>query len=108
MKISRFIPIILLFSSCSQQAGSGEVAHANQQRLTLLKHATQGDVEAQFNLGNAYCCGDKGFWSTKEAIHWWCEAAKSKHPGAQRKLAEHKASDQCRGRPSLSTHSDLQ
>ena len=39
--------------------------------------ALKGDVEAQYNLGKLYCCGERPEFDNVEALKWWCMAAKS-------------------------------
>jgi TPR repeat protein len=55
----------------------------NSERRGLREVAEKGDKDAQYRLGNSYCCGPEGgFWDTKEAVKWWCKAAAQGHPDA--------------------------
>lgn len=64
---------------------SNQVTYDNAQRIKHRPAADQGDAVAQFQLGEAYCCG-KGFYDTDEAIRWWCKAAVQSHFKAQQRL----------------------
>ena len=66
----------------------GKVSHSNKDRLRLLKPALGGDAQAQYELGESYCCGESGFWSTEEASKWWCKAAMQGHDEAKKRLVE--------------------
>lgn len=61
----------------------------------LQESALAGDREAQFRLGNTYCCGTSGGLDTNEAIRWWCLAAIQKHPGAIAALKKHDPRKTC-------------
>ena len=52
----------------------------------LLKHASTGDIDAQFLLGLAYDTGAGVTQNSGEAAHWYQKAADVGHPGAQTKL----------------------
>lgn len=58
------------------------------ERLKWQEKATAGDAEAQFQMGKTWCCGDSGFFSTKEAGLWWCKAAQQGHSAAKEKLEQ--------------------
>jgi TPR repeat protein len=74
MKICRVVLLCLFAAGCA--AGPGKASFDNDERLRLTTAAEQGDREAQYQLGNAYCCGAAGgFWDTAEAVTWWCRAA---------------------------------
>ena len=87
---ARRLTVILLIAAlggCST-ASLGRVDADNAARERLRAPAQQGDADAQFRLGNSYCCGT-GFYSTEEAIRWWCLAAAQGHELAAAKLREH-------------------
>lgn len=67
------------------------VSFDNSRRIALQDKAQAGNIEAQYQLGNSYCCGDSGFWDTKQAVYWWCQAAKQGHADAQVRLDALKA-----------------
>jgi len=75
------------------------VSQSNADRLTLREAADKGDREAQYRLGNSYCCGAEGsFWDTKEAIKWWCKAAAQGQADATAALA--RVGGACKPEPS--------
>ncbi len=47
------------------------------------KLALDGDVEAQYKVGTAYCCGDRPKHDNVKALYWWCQAAKQGQRDAQ-------------------------
>ncbi|MBT4890171.1 MAG: sel1 repeat family protein, partial [Rhodospirillales bacterium] len=57
--------------------------------LTL---AMQGDAEAQYKVGNAYCCSPKEetgrFYNTKLSVDWLCASAHQGHSPAMYKLGK--------------------
>ena len=65
--------------------------YINKQRNELLPYAQAGNAESQYQLGNFYCCGTAGFFSTEEALLWWCKAAAQGHKDAALKLEQHYA-----------------
>ena len=80
------VAALALLTGCAS-VSLGRVDHDNALREQLTPRAEQGDTQAQFDLGEAWCCGT-GFYSTEEALKWWCRAAASGHEGALRKLKE--------------------
>jgi len=38
--------------------------------------ALEGDAEAQFKVGELYCCGERPKFDNVKALYWWCQAAK--------------------------------
>lgn len=65
-------------------------------RKVWKEFAQEGDVYAQWELANSYCCsGLEGKRNYPMALHWFCEAAENGHAEAQTKIADfylHKAS----------------
>jgi len=49
--------------------------------------AETGDAQAQFHLGQSYCCSGSSGHSTRTALHWYCRAALQGHAGAQFEMA---------------------
>lgn len=81
MKIFCLALLCLILTSCESAADKSSIDNAA--RLRLREAADKGDKEAQYELGNAYCCGRPGgFWDTTEAVKWWCKAAKQGQPEA--------------------------
>lgn len=76
--------VITLLGGCATSS-LGRVDWDNAARQRYADSAEQGDMNAQYELGVAYCCGT-GFYSTAEAIKWWCRAAKQGHEPALQKL----------------------
>ena len=83
-----FIVIVLLviLTACAPITTS-QVGYDNAQRLNLRAAADQGDAETQYLLGESYCCGN-GYYSTDEAVKWWCRAALQTHLDAKQRLSE--------------------
>ena len=60
------------------------MSYAQFERQEWQDKAEAGDAEAQYQMGNSWCCGDdNGFFSSEEAIRWWQKAADQGHKGAQ-------------------------
>lgn len=87
--------LCLLVVSCSR-VYSTKTFHAQDERHHWQAKAEAGDPEAQYQLGNAYCCGNSdGFFDTEKAIEWWCKAAKQGHLKAEQALSRHAKSKNC-------------
>ena len=52
----------------------------------IIKQAEQGDAEAQFQLGLAYCNGDGIEENHEKAFEWWTKAAEQEVPAAMYNL----------------------
>jgi TPR repeat protein len=50
------------------------------------KLALDGDVEAQYKVGEMYCCGDRPKYDNVRALHWYCQAARQNQRDAQHKV----------------------
>jgi hypothetical protein len=60
------------------------VARDTQQALMWLRRAGDlGDLEAQFEIGNAYASGRDAPLDLREAVVWYARAAEQGHAGAQ-------------------------
>jgi TPR repeat protein len=92
MKFWPVLFICLSVAGCSTKKWDTRISYDNSNRVTLQESADTGDAEAQFQLGNSYCCGDGGFYDTAQAVEWWCKAAAQGHAAAKDKLAEKQAS----------------
>lgn len=85
------LSITLLLTACTTSipmvALMGYDTFDKRKRWT--EYANEGDIYAQFELGNSYCCRFyEGATNPKEAMRWWCEAARGGHAGSMMKLAE--------------------
>ncbi len=94
MKIPITFIICLMLASCAKVYDT-KMSHAQDERLRWEEKAKNGDPVAQFHLGNAYCCGENGFFDTQEAIKWWCKASQQGHLGAKKALITHSKQNQC-------------
>jgi hypothetical protein len=88
MKVFRAVCLCWLLAGCSAPISDNRIAYESAQRITHRERAEQGDKDAQYILGNSYCCGEGGFWDTGEAVTWWCKAAGQGHDGAKLRLAQ--------------------
>lgn len=82
------LAFVLLTSGCALPVVEGvksAVAKQNIEEFTVA--ATSGDAEAQYQLGNNYCCGNGYLFDTYQAIYWHCKAAVQGHKFAQLELA---------------------
>lgn len=87
MKILTGLIFCLFLASCATQPLENQMSYAQSQRELWQEKAEDGDAEAQYQLGNAFCCGKEGeFFSTKEAVKWWCKAKRQGHSGAREAL----------------------
>jgi len=95
MKIFVFLGLSLFLLSCAS-VHSNKVSYAQVERERLRPKAESGDADAQYQLGNSWCCGENGtFFSTTEAAVWWCKAAKQGHEKANQILLENNQKDIC-------------
>ncbi|MGI9333292.1 MAG: hypothetical protein ACR2RL_09065 [Gammaproteobacteria bacterium] len=81
------LTLVGMLAGLAAGCAANRVDHDNAQRLAMRSAAEAGDVQAQFLLAEAYCCG-AGFYSTEEAVKWWCRAAAAGHQGAMKRLDE--------------------
>lgn len=63
------------------------------QRGEYLARANEGDVEAMFRLGQAYCCGYSGVLNTQKALDWFCRAARKGHLEARLEISKIHSAD---------------
>ncbi len=90
----------LLFAAGASVAVSGcaavavEGAQATKSEVIIsrnLKEAKAGDAEAQYKVGNAYCCSvheGSGLYNTKTSVEWLCRAAEQDYAPAMLKLGK--------------------
>lgn len=65
-----------------------------------LDEARKGDAEAQYKVGNAYCCSvheGKGFYDTRLAMRWLCASAGQGYGPAMYKIGKIYSGDTVRG-----------
>ena len=107
MKIIGFFLLCSLLTSCAP-FHSNKLSHIESQRQQWLSEAHNGNARAQYELGNAWCCDENGsYFMTKNAISWWCKAARQGHEKAQKSLHHHGAWSVCNiDEPSFSTQDD--
>ncbi len=70
--------LLIMLGGCLNLAIKGtEKARAQAELRAWELLARRGDVEAQYNLGKAYCCDDRPFHDRVKALYWYCQAAKA-------------------------------
>lgn len=62
-------------------------------RGQYLEAANKHDPEAQYRIGESYCCGSNHLFNNREALRWLCRAARQGHVLAQRKIGDIYRSD---------------
>lgn len=82
-KITRYsglLATLLLLAGCINEALE---APFNYYRKGEYKEAAkEGDVEAMYEMGIAYCCGSAPFYSNRIGTRWLCRAARAGHTQA--------------------------
>ena len=80
----------------SSHAGiSSKTSFAHSERRKWQAKAKANDANAQYHLGNSYCCGDSGYFDTEKAIEWWCKASRQGDMRARKALALHDHGKSC-------------
>ncbi len=60
-----------------------------QKRRVWKEYAKEGDVYAQWELANSYCCAEfEGKRDYRRAVKWFCEAAENGYADAQVRIAQ--------------------
>ena len=95
MKIFSFIILCFLLVSCSA-SHTNKMSYAEAERVEWHDKAENGNAEAQFMLGEAYCCGNTGFFSTEEAVKWWCKASQNGYDRATKRLVSYDTERICK------------
>ncbi len=95
--------IIILATLWSLPARAGDDAPL-ELRAQWRAAAEAGDVEAQFRLGESYCCGYGVGHDTARALYWMCRAGKQGHVEAQYELARELEQDTDSHRPFTARH----
>lgn len=85
---------VLLSSCVNVITNAAKSTYKVHVRNSLLAEAEAGDAEAQFKVGNAYCCGYGAVYDNKEATKWMCKAARQGYVPAQKKIGWIYRSDQ--------------
>ncbi len=85
------LPLTLLvaLTGCIEyafNAGHYVVDTAEMQPWRVL--AQEGDIEAQYRMGEYYCCGNRPRYDNVGALHWYCLAAKQGQRDALFKVGE--------------------
>lgn len=94
MKVSAYLtPLIAVaLSGCVGMAvEGGSTAKDMTRREILEKSAAGGNAEAQYNLGETFCCrvGPRmGVYDNEQATAWMCRAARQGYGPAELRLAE--------------------
>ena len=88
--------LLLLLGSCAAGVVQGALAVKDMgERHVYQARADEGDPQAEFKLGDAWCCtvtkhgGDRrhSIYSNEKATEWLCRAAKQNYGPAQLELA---------------------
>lgn len=79
----------------SSRGIASKVSYAHAERQKWQSKAESNDAHAQFQMGNSYCCGDKGYFDTLKAIEWWCKASRQGHSKARQALLLHDKNKRC-------------
>ena len=75
----------LVLPACTSELLPG--AGARKTRAQWIAAAHRGDPQAQYIVGESYCCGRGIAYNTDRAIAWQCRAAVQGHRDAQFALA---------------------
>ncbi len=103
MMVSLCLPLIsCLLSGCvASMMESGHIAVDTATRDQHLQAALAGDPEAQYRVGNAYCCtprhGVDAFYNNQKATEFLCMAAKQGHAPAAYELGRIHAGERVKG-----------
>ena len=88
-----FALISLTASGCVTAALEG--ANITKDKVTIknnIDKANRGDPEAQYKVGDAYCCSvreeGKGFYNTRLAVKWLCTSAQNGYAPAMYKIGK--------------------
>ncbi len=82
----------LITAGCVAVAVEG--AQATKSEVIISKNieeAKAGDAEAQYKVGNAYCCSvheGSGLYNTKTSVEWLCRSAKQDYAPAMLQLGK--------------------
>lgn len=77
--------VALLLSGCI--ADAFEMPFNGYRKSKYKEAAQEGNVEAMYEYGHAYCCGAAPFHDNYIATKWLCRAARAGHDMAQAEIA---------------------
>ena len=93
MRVPAILALISLTASgCVTAALEG--ANITKDKVTIdnnIDKANKGDPEAQYKVGDAYCCSvheGKGFYNTRLAVRWLCTSARNGYAPAMYKIGK--------------------
>ncbi len=79
-------------AGCASIAVEGAQATKSEVIISRnIDEAREGDAEAQYKVGNAYCCSvheGSGLYNTKTSVEWLCRSAKQDYAPAMLKLGK--------------------
>ena len=92
----RVLVILALISLTSSGCVTAALEGANiaKDKVTVnnnISKAGKGDPEAQYKVGDAYCCSlheGKGFYDTRVAVKWLCTSARNGYAPAMYKIGK--------------------
>ena len=93
---------ITSLTGCVGVAAEGVRAADNENtRNEFMNAALSGDAQAQYLVGDSYCCtpgdGDDGYYNNQKATEFLCMAAKQGHGAAALKLGKIHSGDRIDG-----------
>lgn len=82
--------VLLLISACAAYPviPALRVGHTEEEHAKLKTAAESGDLDAQYNFGMSYCCGDTALYDNREVTKWLCNAAKLEHTKSQYQIGK--------------------
>ncbi len=80
--------LVVLLAAWLGGCATADAFHEPGRLAQLKAQAEAGSAEAQFRLGELYCCGFGGGKDSVLARRWLCRAALQGHPGAQLALGQ--------------------
>lgn len=76
--------MLTLVSACAvPEITAKRVGYSKEEHQIWEDAAKAGNLDAQFELGWSYCCGERGLFDNRQAMKWMCSAAKQEHREAQ-------------------------
>ena len=94
MRFLCLISLCFALPSCVTLTAAGVYStYHSVHRNIYVEDAMHGDADAQYKLGQSYCCGSNTIFNNREALRWMCMAAKSGHAEAAETVAGIYSSD---------------
>lgn len=88
MRLASLLFATFLLNACAYPViPAARIGHTPEEHAKLLAQAESGDLDAQYNYGMSYCCGDDALYSNRMATRWICSAAKKEHTQSMYKIA---------------------